>query len=171
MKYIVAVAMMCFAMYTHSGTLLTPQIVGNTIIANNPAEECLALNVYYEARSDNMAGMYAVANVVLNRVADKRYPDTICGVVKQGRMGDTSGIVKLHRCQFSWYCDGKKDYPTEEDSWQKAQIVAYNLLNHRKFRGITEGATHYHAHYVSPNWASELDLIGTIGQHAFYRWE
>ena len=40
----------------------------------------------------------------------------------------------------------------------------------KKYRGITEGATHYHATYVSPNWAPELDLVGRIGTHIFYRW-
>jgi len=158
-------------MYTHSGTLLTPQIVGNTIIANNPAEECLALNVYHEARSDNLAGKYAVADVVLNRVKDTRYPNTICGVVKQGKMRTTGGKIKLHSCSFSWFCDGKKDTPTEEDSWQQAQMIAYNIINHEKFVGITEGSTHYHATYVTPYWASSLEFTGTIGQHLFYRWE
>lgn len=145
--------------------------IGNPMIANNPAEECLALNVYYEARSDNMAGKYAVADVVLNRVQDERYPNTICDVVQQGKMGTVGGEVRRNQCQFSWYCDGKSDNPQDEDSWQQAQIVAYNIINHRKFRGISEGATHYHATYVSPVWIDTLELVGTIGQHIFYRWD
>lgn len=166
MKYIFAIALTLFANVAFADT-----IIGNPVIANNPEEECLALNIYYEARSDNLAGKYAVADVVLNRVKDKRYPNTICGVVRQGRLGDTSGEVLRNRCQFSWYCDGKPDLPAEEDSWQKAQLVAYNIINHQRFRGITEGATHYHADYVNPIWAATLEVVGTIGQHIFYRWD
>jgi len=152
--------------------MFTSPIVGSPMIVNNAEEECLALNVYYEARSDMMAGRYAVADTVLNRVADSRYPNTICNVVKQGRLGDPPGSeVRKHLCQFSWFCDGLSDNPTDEDSWQKAQITAYNIINYGKFRGITEGSTHYHANYVSPGWINSLELIGTVGQHTFYRWE
>lgn len=146
-------------------------LIGNTIIANNPEEECLALNIYFEARSDNLAGKYAVANVVLNRVQDARYPNTICDVVQQGQMGSNSKTIRTHFCQFSWFCDNLSDIPNEEDSWQKAQMVAYNIVNHQKFRGLTEGATHYHATYVNPRWAPTLEFVGTIGQHLFYRWD
>jgi len=152
--------------------IVSSNVIGNPVIASSPEEECLALNVYYEARSDNMAGKYAVADTVLNRVTDSRYPNTICDVVKQGKLGDPPGSeVRRNKCQFSWYCDGKSDNPQDNDSWQKAQIVAYNIINYRKFRGITEGSTHYHATYVSPAWIDSLELIGTIGQHIFYRWD
>ena len=56
------------------------------------------------------------------------------------------------------------------DAWRKAQEIAYRIVFEKKYRGITEGATHYHATYVSPNWAPELDLVGRIGTHIFYRW-
>lgn len=169
MKYIlaIAIAMLVTTAVAYSST----KIIGNTVIASTAREECLALNIYYEARSDNLAGKYAVADVVLNRVQDDRYPDTICNVVFQGKVGTEGGTPALNQCQFSWYCDGKSDIPTEEDSWQQAQIVAYNIINHRKFVGITEGSTHYHAHYVDPYWAPTVEMVGTIGQHVFYRWE
>jgi len=171
MKYLIALVITMTAIYAHSSTRMNGQLIGNPMIAITPAEECLALNVYYEARSDNLAGKYAVADVVLNRVKDTRYPNTICAVVKQGKMGTEGGTVKLNVCQFSWYCDGKSDTPNDEDSWQKAQMIAYNVINHRKFVGITEGSTHYHATFVDPYWVSELEFTGTIGQHLFYRWE
>lgn len=170
MKILFAVLLM-FAIPAQASTLMGNPVVGNPMIASTPAEECLALNVYYESRSDNMAGKYAVADVVLNRVADARYPNTICNVVKQGKLGTVGGEIRRNMCQFSWFCDGKSDVPADEDSWQKAQIVAYNIINHRKFRGITEGATHYHATYVNPYWIDTVELVGTIGQHIFYRWE
>lgn len=173
MKYIVALLFALVSTVAHSeARIVSNNVIGNTAIATTPEEECLALNVYYEARSDNMAGKYAVADTVLNRVADSRYPNTICDVVQQGKLGDPPGSeVRRHQCQFSWYCDGKSDNPADNESWQKAQIVAYNMLNYRKFRGITEGSTHYHATYVSPSWVDSLELIGTIGQHIFYRWD
>jgi spore germination cell wall hydrolase CwlJ-like protein len=73
-------------------------------------------------------------------------------------------------CQFSWYCDGRADVVADGDSWRRAQTIAYMMVEHNKYRGITEGATHYHADYVSPKWAPELDLVGSIGMHIFYRW-
>ena len=114
-----------------------------------------------------MAGQYAVADVVLNRVHDDRWPNTVCEVIKEARL-DSKGNPIRHRCQFSWYCDGLSDRANDTDSWQKAQDVAYKILYQNEHRGLTEGATHYHAHYVNPNWRG-VDLVGTIGLHKFYR--
>lgn len=130
---------------------------------------CLALNVYYEARGSSLADQAGVADVVLNRVEDSRYPDTVCDVVQQGEQ-HANGQMKRHRCQFSWYCDGKADKPADGDAWVKAQYVAYNMLYNDVYRGITEGSTHYHASYVEPSWAKTLTLIGRVGEHIFYRW-
>ena len=131
---------------------------------------CLALNVYYEARSSNLADKAGVSDVVLNRVLDARYPDTICEVVKQGQKTST-GAMKRNACQFSWYCDGKADNPQDEDRWIEAQMIAWDMLENGQFRGITEGATHYHATYVNPRWASTLQMVGRLGAHIYYRWE
>ena len=135
-----------------------------------PQVQCMALNVYYEARGSNLADKAAVADVVLNRVNDSRYPDTVCGVVKQG-MQNADGSMRRNKCQFSWYCDGKHDRPQDQDRWVEAQGIAWNMVEEGKYRGITEGATHYHATYVNPRWASTLQLVGSIGAHIFYRWE
>lgn len=135
-----------------------------------PEEYCLAQNIYYEARGSNRADRIAVADVVLNRVEDTRYPNTICEVVKQG-LQDSAGNMIRHQCQFSWYCDGKSDVPQDQDLWIDAQQIAYNMVVHRDGRGLTEGATHYHANYVNPSWARDLQLVGRIGVHIFYRWE
>lgn len=135
-----------------------------------PEMWCLAQNIYYEARGSNRADRIAVADVVLNRVNDSRYPDTICEVVQQGRQRADGSMVR-NMCQFSWYCDGKSDWPTNLDAWVKAQQIAYNMIQWDDGRGLSEGSTHYHAHYVSPRWARDFDLIGRIGVHIFYRWE
>ena len=141
-----------------------------------PQIHCLALNIYYEARGSNLADQAAVADVVLNRVADTRYPNTICEVVKQGKQKpswkDPDVMVMVRNaCQFSWYCDGKADVPTQGDAWANAQQVAYLIVVLNQYRGITEGATHYHATYVNPTWASQKQLVGRIGQHIYYRWK
>ena len=136
----------------------------------HPEHWCLAQNIYYESRGSNLADMAAVANVVMNRTKDRRYPDTICGVVRQGKK-NADGSMKRNACQFSWYCDGKSDWPAKGDAWYKAQMIAYQMIEHGKYRGLTEGATHYHATYVNPRWAADLTLIGRIGEHIFYRWD
>lgn len=123
---------------------------------------CLALNVYYEARSEPMDGQYAVAHVVLNRVANDAFPDDACKVVKQGYHKGR------HRCQFSWYCDGKSDNPKDSLSWVVAQVVAYNTL-YGHHRDNTHGATHYHATYVSPWWRKHYDKTVAHGSHIFYK--
>jgi len=130
-----------------------------------PEEHCLALNIYYEARGSSFADKVAVADVVLNRVKDSRFPNTICGVVQDG-------YKKGRRdCQFSWYCDGKSDIPQDIDAWQDAMYIAWSMSKWDRFIGITEGATNYHATYVNPRWARNLQFVGTIGAHKFYRWE
>lgn len=143
---------------------------------NFPETYCLALNIYYEARGSSMADQIAVSDVVLNRVRDTRYPNTVCEVVKQGKekpsWKDPNTMVMVRNaCQFSWYCDGKADDPQDEDAWVRAQTLAWRIMKFTEFRGITEGATHYHATYVNPRWARDLTFIGTIGVHKFYRWD
>jgi spore germination cell wall hydrolase CwlJ-like protein len=137
---------------------------------------CLAQNIYYEARGSNRADRVAVADVVLNRVEDTRYPNTICEVVKQGKQkpswkDPTVMVMVRNACQFSWYCDGKADDPKDLDSWVDSQQIAYNIITWNDGRGLTEGSTHYHADYVKPEWAREMQLVGRIGVHIFYRWE
>ena len=72
-----------------------------------------------------------------------------------------------------WWCDGKKDHPNNEDRWVEAQTIAWSIIKWDKYRGLTEGATHYHATYVRPAWRKDrgMQLIGRIGAHIFYRWE
>lgn len=135
-----------------------------------PEHYCLAQNIYFEARGSSLADRAGVANVVMNRTNDRRYPDTICGVVRQGEQ-DANGNMIRNRCQFSWYCDGRSDVPTDTDMWVESQMLAWYMIEDNKYRGLTEGATHYHATYVNPRWARDLQLVGRIGEHIFYRWE
>ena len=139
-----------------------------------PEVQCMALNIYYETRSSNLADNYAVADVVLNRVEDTRYPNTICEVVKEGYQ-HADGRMKRNKCQFSWYCDGKSDVPRDRESWKRAQSVAWDIVQWGTYRGITEGSTHYHTTYVNPRWNKSrkgwsITRVGRIGAHIFYRW-
>ena len=139
---------------------------------------CLAMNIYHEARGETLAGQVAVTDVVLNRVEDRRYPNTICSVVHQAKfskwwMKNKGKEVPLKdKCQFSWYCDGKDDTPTEGRAWSNAQTVARNMLIRGDHRGITKGSTHYHATRVDPYWARSMgmQLVSQIGEHIFYKW-
>ena len=137
-------------------------------------EHCMAKNIYHESRSENLAGKYAVADVVLNRVRDDRYPNSVCSVVYQGKhkpsWKDSGKLVPIRNaCQFSWYCDGKSDDAMDGDAWADALYISYQIINEGKHRGITEGATHYHTTWVDPYWAPSLQQVGTIGSHIFYR--
>jgi spore germination cell wall hydrolase CwlJ-like protein len=122
---------------------------------------CLALNIYFEARGEPVDGKIAVGHVVLNRVADKRYPGKICEVVKQG------GPRPRHRCQFSWWCDGRSDRPRDLQAWRESQVFARVV-----FWGYAEdptgGALWYHADYARPAWGRKLERGPTIGRHLFY---
>lgn len=166
MKTIITAFVMLFAASMANATVLEELYSEE----DRPDEYCLALNIYYEARGSNRADRLAVADVVMNRVYDTRYPNTVCEVVKQGRQ-DANGNMIRHQCQFSWYCDGKADRPQDQDRWIDAQQLAYMVFVLNEYRGLTEGATHYHATYVDPEWARDMALVGRIGAHIFYRWE
>jgi hypothetical protein len=123
---------------------------------------CLALNVYFESRSEPDLGKRAVAHVVMNRVASKKYPDTICEVVRQG------GEVRRNRCQFSWWCDGESDEPGNRGEWERASTIALQVYWGRS-ADPTGGALWYHADYVRPVWRKKLLRGPKIGRHIFYR--
>ena len=133
---------------------------------------CLALNTYHEAKNQSMIGQVATAQVVMNRVADSRYPNTVCEVVKQGPKYKGSDVPVRHKCQFSWFCDGKSDEPRKDSKeWRMAQEYARIVLSGRIVLDVTEGATHYHATYVKPAWAKAKTRTTRIESHIFYRWE
>ena len=166
MKYLIITVSMLIATLGNAGSI---EAKGLFKAEDKPEMWCLAQNIYYETRSSNRADRMAVADVVINRVNHTYYPNTICEVVQQGKQY-ADGRMKRNMCQFSWYCDGKPDDPKDTDAWMAAQANAYKIMNYGEFRGLTEGATHYHAGYVNPRWASSLQLVGKIGDHVYYRW-
>lgn len=122
--------------------------------------ECLAKNIYFESRDQPLIGKVAVGQVTLNRVKSDKFPNTICKVVEQKRTSRS--------CQFSWFCDGKSDKPTDEVQWKLARETA--MLVHSNFMfDVTEGSLWYHADYIlRPRWTRKLREKVKINEHIFY---
>lgn len=136
---------------------------------NKQAKNALALNIYHEARNQSIDGMLMVGEVTMNRVESDHFPDTICGVVYQGRRDENNNMIR-HKCQFSWYCDGSSDTPNEQEEWELSQKIAAEII-----RGdvdfLNTGATHYlNANTVSrmPRWTRVYEFVGVVGDHKFY---
>ncbi|MDO7842727.1 cell wall hydrolase [Sphingomonas immobilis] len=127
------------------------------------ALECLTAAVYYEARSQTDDGERAVAQVVLNRVRDRAFPPSVCGVVYQGSNRRTG-------CQFSFTCDGSMDHPIQPTAWARAQGIASEALSGAVYAPVGS-ATFYHANYVNPWWAASMKQVTQIGAHIFYQWK
>ena len=130
---------------------------------------CMAVAIYFEARAEPLAGQIAVANVVINRVMADQYPDDVCEVITQGRLGSKpTDRIRKHQCQFSFYCDGLSDTPKDLDAFRYAIDIASNILGGVWF-DPTDGATHYHSIDVAPSWAKTKVRIVRIENHIFYK--
>lgn len=146
-----------------AGLLLTLASVPNTARAAGADAtqlRCLALNVYWEARSESARDQQAVAHVTLNRVASPHYPKTICGVVQQRS--------KNGACQFGWVCDGRSDQPRERKAWQAALNNAKIALGQPR-SDPTHGALFFHRTTEKPAWAARKQRTARIGHHVFYK--
>ena len=122
---------------------------------------CLAEALYFEARGEEVKGMFAVAEVILNRVDSPRYPDTVCDVIYQG-------TGRLFECQFTYSCDGLPETIHEKTAYDTVAKVARIMLDGAP-RGLTAGATHYHTKSVRPRWSRVYPMTTTIGYHIVYR--
>jgi len=134
---------------------------------------CMALNIYHESRSENLAGKFAVADVVMNRVYDRRYPESICGVIYQAEMKPSwkdplNMITVRYRCQFSWFCDGLSDNPKDLYNWNVCYTVAYIAMTDSGLRFVPSNTYWYHNNEVKPYWASAYTATAVIGDHTFY---
>ncbi len=130
--------------------------------ARSRALECLTSAIYYEAGRESADGQRAVAQVVLNRVRHPAFPNSVCGVVYEGS-------TRVTGCQFTFTCDGSMAYRPDPTLWQRARIVAWEMMRGRVYAPVGN-ATHYHADYVVPYWASSLVKTSVEGVHIFYRW-
>jgi spore germination cell wall hydrolase CwlJ-like protein len=139
------------------------------LISTTKADDfnCLVEALYHEARSESFIGMLSVANVILTRKESSNFPSTICKVVHQGKYWKGNPIKD--KCHFSYWCDGRPERFTDIEGLIKSLNVAEMSLNGIQIKQ-TVGATHYHASYVTPGWASDPNFksLGQIGIHVFY---
>jgi spore germination cell wall hydrolase CwlJ-like protein len=126
--------------------------------------QCLAENVYFEARGEPLAGQYAVAEVTLNRTRAPNFPHTICAVVHEMRWDPNR---RRHVADFSWTELGALS-PDNGPAWKRAMDVA-NAVYDDLHDPIAPGALFYHSTRVRPGWARTRTEIATIGNHIFYR--
>lgn len=137
---------------------------GTAMAASDKELWCLATAIYFEARGESYRGQVAVAQVVLNRVKDYRYPDTICGVVYQNQS-------RRNACQFSFACDGIPETINDRRSWAQAEDIARRITSGELYLTEVGDATHYHATYVRPAWAPRMTKVTQIGLHVFYKFK
>lgn len=125
---------------------------------------CLALNVYFEARGEPEAGQYAVAEVTMNRVASPLYPDTVCEVVYQKNW---DWLRKRYVSAFSWTEFREVPTPSGKE-WERAQAIAQDVYYQRRAPKLA-GVLHYHADHIAPSWSFEMTPVAAIGNHRFYK--
>ncbi|SLN21973.1 cell wall hydrolase [Pseudooctadecabacter jejudonensis] len=139
----------------------------NAFLASQPTASggeqwrCLAEALYFEARGESARGLFAVGEVIMNRVDSARFPSTLCGVINQG-------TGRIYACQFTYTCDGRPEQIHEQASWERVGKVARLLMDGAP-RELTDGALYYHTRAVNPRWARIFPRTTTIGAHHFYR--
>tara|TARA_B100000676_G_C17969695_1_gene782509 strand:- start:321 stop:923 length:603 start_codon:yes stop_codon:yes gene_type:complete len=156
--------------------VVSPTPVEDPFAKNNEIT-CLAKNMYFEARSEGIAGVVATTQVVYNRVDSEEYPNTICEVIEQAKISQwwlkEKGVIKpiKNKCQFSWFCDGYSDEPKDDKTYSELFELAEQFVNgdHKNMIDITGGALWYHADYVHPRWANSKEVTAKVGRHIFYK--
>ncbi len=144
-----------------SPTLSVTRVAAMPVASGDKNWACLTEALYFEARGENLSGLFAVAEVILNRVDDGRYPNSVCGVINQG-------TGQRFRCQFTYTCDGRPEIITERRAYERVGKVARIMMDGAA-RQLTQGATHYHTKAVRPKWSRVFARTATIGFHHFYR--
>ena len=146
----------------HTGAKFSKSWLDSQPRAKGGAEwKCLSEALYFEARGETVKGQFAVAEVILNRVKSARFPDSVCGVIRQG-------TGKRYQCQFTYTCDGHKEVIAEPRAFERVSKVARTILDGR-VPALTDGATHYHTTSVRPRWSRVYTRTAKIGVHIFYR--
>ncbi|MCG3266659.1 cell wall hydrolase [Yoonia sp. I 8.24] len=147
---------------TQTGEIYNAEYLATQSVATGDTQwECLAEALYFEARGESVEGLFAVGEVILNRVDSSAYPGTLCGVINQG-------TGRRYACQFTYTCDGRAEVINEPRAWERVGKVARILIDGAP-RVLTGGATHYHTKAVSPSWAQRFPRTASIGSHYFYR--
>lgn len=145
-----------------------PQSTNNSSVESLSKEEakeleCLAKNIYYEARSESWEGKVAVAQVTVNRTINPNFPNNICGVVYQKTKASSGKLV----CQFSWHCQGHSKFKINLSQYKESLEVAKQVL----FGGVElkalEHALYFHEYRARPGW--KLKKVARVGNHIFYK--
>ena len=137
-----------------------------TLLGYSPQQlNCLTEAIYFEARGESLSGQLAVGNVIMNRVASPTFPNTICEVVHQGKQ--INGKMVRHKCQFSYYCDGKREDYDDREAYIISSKVAMDVI----FEPSSEmqNALYYHTIFIEPFWSHSKEYLGSIGNHDFYK--
>lgn len=179
-------------------TYAGPGYARNTTTSLDAKElECLALNIYHEAKGESTAGKIAVGMVTINRTTDSKFPSTICGVVQQKKyftktIWINSYYVQVPRknitvkmeipptmvyktytvCQFGWFCANKRSPNKHSKQWDESVKIAKDLMTskqHLVSHGLYSEALYFHSTKERPKWRHKKTLVGKIGQHIFYR--
>lgn len=158
---VVALIIVSFAMLIHFS--IEGHDRSQDIRARTQALNCLTKNVYHEARGEPIDGQYAVAEVTMNRVASKHYPNTVCEVVYQANF---DVIRKRDVSAFSW-TELNLTAPVNRKIWNRAWRIAEEVFDNRAQPRV-EGALFYHAKYIRPRWSRKKRHIAKIGRHIFY---
>jgi hypothetical protein len=117
---------------------------------------CLAGAVYFEARGEELDGQLAVAQVIINRTEDGRFPKSYCGVVRQ--KGQFS-FMRGHRMPQA---------PTGSAAWDRAVAIA-RIAHQGLWESEAGDATFFHARTVRPGWSHRKTRLAQIDTHIFYR--
>lgn len=158
-------------------TVVPVTVLSEPIIVDPKEVECLAANIYHEARGETVEGQVAVGVVTLNRVEDGRWPDTVCDVVEQKALvikkDDTGQVIsEKYICQFGWNCDPNVSISTRSSSWQRSQRIASALMtgteDYEELAGLYHNALYFHNAADSPKWRHSKTLIRQTGGHYFY---
>jgi len=117
---------------------------------------CLAGAIYFESRGEPLAGQLAVANVVINRSEDRRFPASYCGVVYQ-------------HAQFSFVKNGRMpNVKSGSAAWNRAKAIA-RIAHDGLWDSEVGEAVYFHAKYVRPRWSYRKTRTAEIDTHIFYR--
>ena len=144
-------------------------ILSLSLSAQNLKEEvdCLAEALYFESRSESLIAQIAVGNVIYQRVKSPKFPSTFCDVVRQSNKTKKGKLIK-HKCQFSYYCDGKEETIYNGEAYKKS-VSAAQLVMEGVVIDHIKNALYYHASYVTPYWAEDKKYLGKVGLHKFYK--
>lgn len=168
-RALVAVTLLSISMTSHTESLFSNLKVPYTALTKQARAqvECLAQNVYFEAGKEEYKGQLAVAFVTLRRAESGKYPNSVCGVVRQKTEGT---------CQFSWWCEDDKREKAIKYRYTSAErerftqirkVALHAYLNWEEMKDPTKGALFYHNTSVNPRW--KLVKTVQIGNHIFYR--